>query len=62
MARSPLLPRRHLSILPEIAPRSVRLARRVGSRNRGRGRMPPPHDEAVIDIWGQTRREWDAGR
>lgn len=26
MARSPLLPRRHLSILPEIAPRSVRLA------------------------------------
>lgn len=41
---------------------SIRLARRLGSRNRGPGRMPPPHDESVVDIWGQTRQEWDAGR
>lgn len=41
---------------------SIRLARRLGSRNRGPGRMPPPYDDAVVDIWGQTRREWDAGR
>lgn len=37
---------------------SQALARRLGSINRGPGKLPPPHDEAPIDIWGQTREEW----
>lgn len=39
---------------------SQSVARRLGSRNRGRGRLPPPYEEAHIDIWGQTRAEWRA--
>ena len=38
------------------------VARKLGSRNRGRGRMPPPFDNAEIDIWGQSREEWLAAR
>jgi len=34
------------------------LAQRLGSRNRGPGRMPPPFENLPIDIWGQTRDEW----
>ena len=34
------------------------VAERLGSRNRGRGRLPPPFQEATIDIWGQTKEEW----
>jgi RimJ/RimL family protein N-acetyltransferase len=38
------------------------VARKLGARNRGRGRLPAPHEHAVIDIWGQTREEWLARR
>ena len=41
---------------------SQALARRLGSCNRGPGRLPHPHDTVPIDIWGQTRQEWDARR
>jgi RimJ/RimL family protein N-acetyltransferase len=41
---------------------SQAVARKLGSRNRGRGRLPPPFEAAVIDIWGQTREEWRARR
>ena len=34
------------------------VAQRLGSRNRGRGQLPPPFQEATIDIWGQSREEW----
>jgi RimJ/RimL family protein N-acetyltransferase len=34
------------------------LARKLGSRKRGRGRLPAPHESAVVDIFGQTREEW----
>lgn len=37
---------------------SQRVAIKLGSRNRGRGRLPPPYDGHTIDIWGQTREEW----
>ena len=47
------------SIAPDNFP-SQRLAMRLGSRNRGPGRLPPPYHEAAIDIWGQTRDEWRA--
>jgi RimJ/RimL family protein N-acetyltransferase len=38
------------------------VARKLGSRNRGRGRLPPPYEEFVIDVWGQTRAEWASRR
>ena len=37
---------------------SQALARRLGSRNRGPGRLPAPIEDASIEIWGQTREEW----
>jgi RimJ/RimL family protein N-acetyltransferase len=41
---------------------SQALARRLGSVNRGRGRLPPPHQDLPIDIWSQSREEWVARR
>jgi RimJ/RimL family protein N-acetyltransferase len=41
---------------------SQRVAERLGSRNRGPGRMPPPYQDYPVDIWGQTRDEWRARR
>jgi len=37
---------------------SSAVAIKLGSRNRGPGRMPQPHDDKVVDIWGQTKQEW----
>ena len=39
---------------------SIAVARKLGSRNLGRGKLPPPFHEATIDIWGQSRQEWHA--
>jgi RimJ/RimL family protein N-acetyltransferase len=50
-------------VIHSIAPENVasqRVAEKLGSRNRGPGRLPPPFEEAVIDIWGQSRDEWRA--
>lgn len=41
---------------------SQALARRLGSRNRGPGRLPAPFDAAEVEIWGQTREQWHARR
>lgn len=41
---------------------SQKVAQRLGSRNRGRGQLPAPFEDHVIDIWGQTRDEWRARR
>lgn len=46
---------------PDNTP-SQRLAERVGSRNLGPTRMPPPFDHLAVDAWGQTREEWRARR
>lgn len=46
---------------PDNTP-SQRLAERVGSRNLGPTRMPPPFDHLAVDAWGQTREEWWARR
>ena len=46
---------------PGNAP-SQALARRLGSRNRGPGRLPPPFEANPVDVWGQTRAEWEARR
>jgi len=41
---------------------SQALARRLGSTLRGPGRLPPPFEDAPIEIWGQTRDRWRARR
>ena len=39
---------------------SQAVAARLGSVNRGRGRMPEPYQDSLIDIWGQSREQWRA--
>ena len=39
---------------------SQAVARRLGSVNRGPGRLPPPYENEPVDLWGQTRDEWRA--
>ena len=38
------------------------LAARLGSVNRGAGRLPPPYEGSAVDLWGQTRSEWTVNR
>lgn len=52
-------------VIHAIAPdnvASIRVAEKLGASNRGPGKLPPPFDAAAIDIWGQTRSEWEARR
>ncbi len=37
---------------------SEAVARRLGSHNRGPGRLPPPFESAEINLWGQSRAQW----
>ena len=47
------------SISPEnIASQAV--ARKLGARNLGPGSLPAPYEDSRIDIWGQSRDEWQA--
>ncbi|HET6912545.1 MAG TPA: GNAT family N-acetyltransferase [Rhodanobacteraceae bacterium] len=46
---------------PANAP-SQRLAQRLGSRNRGAVKMPPPYEGLSTEAWGQTREEWHSNR
>ncbi len=39
-------------------PASQAVARKLGSRNRGRGSLPPPSADVVVDLWGQTATDW----
>jgi len=41
---------------------SQRVAERLGSVNRGPGRLPPPVDQYPVDVWGQSREDWRARR
>lgn len=41
---------------------SQRVAQRLGSENRGPGRMPPPYENEAIELWGQTADQWRARR
>jgi RimJ/RimL family protein N-acetyltransferase len=48
-------------IIHVIAPtnaRSQAVARKLGSRNRGRGTLPAPHTDTIIDLWGQSAADW----
>ncbi|HEU4961864.1 MAG TPA: GNAT family N-acetyltransferase [Sphingomonas sp.] len=52
-------------VIHTIAPdnvRSIRLAERLGSVNRGPTRLPPPLDGVRVDAWGQTATQWRAHR
>ncbi|MEP6991764.1 MAG: GNAT family N-acetyltransferase [bacterium] len=49
------------SIHPDNAP-SQQLARRLGSVNRGAGRLPAPYEDDPIELWGQTRDDWMSRR
>jgi len=46
---------------PDNAP-SIKVAQRLGSTNGGRGRLPPPFEATVVDLWGQTAAQWRARR
>lgn len=46
---------------PENTP-SQKLAERLGSVNRGPGQLPPPFEAYPVDIWGQTREQWQRRR
>jgi RimJ/RimL family protein N-acetyltransferase len=39
---------------------SIAVAKKLGSRNRGRGQLPSPYQDSIVDIWGQTRAEWES--
>ncbi len=41
---------------------SIDLAERLGSTNRGPGRLPAPFEDRTIDIWGQSAAAWRARR
>lgn len=48
-------------VIHTIAPAntaSQALARRLGSTNRGPGRLPDPYADIEVEIWGQTRAQW----
>lgn len=49
------------NIIHSIAPDNVasqRVAQKLGSRNLGPGKLPPPYQNDAVDLWGQTREEW----
>ena len=42
--------------------RSQTLAARLGSVNRGPGRLPQPYESDPVEIWGQTSAQWKKDR
>ena len=52
-------------IVHSIAPdnlASAAVAGKLGSVNRGPGRLPDPYADVAIDIWGQTADQWRHNR
>lgn len=48
-------------VIHSIAPENVasqHVAAKLGSRNLGPGKLPPPFADARVDLWGQSREEW----
>ena len=41
---------------------SQNVAKRLGSTMKGPGKLPPPFQDIVVDVWGQTREQWQANR
>jgi RimJ/RimL family protein N-acetyltransferase len=46
---------------PKNAP-SIALAERLGSANRGPGRLPAPFEHLEVEIWGQSLEQWRSRR
>lgn len=44
---------------PENTP-SQAVARRLGSGPLRRQALPPPYDDVIVDVWGQTKEQWRA--
>jgi RimJ/RimL family protein N-acetyltransferase len=49
------------SIAPENTA-SQAVARKLGSQLKGPGKLPEPYAGSVIDIWGQSREQWQKRR
>lgn len=52
-------------VVHSIAPENLasqRVAEKLGSRLLGPGKLPAPFEDARIDLWGQTREEWQGHR
>ena len=50
-------------VIHSITPKNVgsqSVAKRLGSSLRGPGRLPAPYDMDEIEIWGQTRAQWQS--
>lgn len=48
-------------MIHSIAPDNIasqQVARKLHSRDRGPGQLPPPYEHDQVNIWGQTREEW----
>lgn len=41
---------------------SQKLAQRLGSTLRGPGKLPAPLEDSPVEIWGQTREQWQRRR
>jgi RimJ/RimL family protein N-acetyltransferase len=41
---------------------SIAVATKLGSRKLRQSQMPPPYETVTVDIWGQSREEWQARR
>ena len=51
------------TVIHSIAPQnraSQRVAQKLGSHLLGPGQLPPPFQNDVVDLWGQTREAWRA--
>ena len=58
---APVPPPGAKATIHSIAPANLssqRVAQKLGSRNMGPGRLPPPFADDPIDLWGQSREEW----
>jgi len=47
-----------IHVIHEDNAASQGVARKLGSRNRGRVKMPFPYEGQPVDGWGQSRKEW----
>lgn len=41
---------------------SQKVAQKLGSKNLGPTRLPPPYENMPVDAWGQNRDEWQINR
>jgi RimJ/RimL family protein N-acetyltransferase len=51
-----------IHVIDPVNVASQGVARRLGSTNRGRGQLPAPFADHVIDVWGQSKDEWFSRR